>query len=222
MRILLVEDDVMLAEALRTGLVQQGFDTDWAPDGAAAQLALIDHAYGMVLLDLGLPGPSGLRLLQHMRGRYDDTPVLIITARDQLSERVRGLDSGADDYMVKPFQPDELYARMRALLRRHQGRVTEVLRAGDVSLDPTRREVLLRGTPVPLRPSEFRTLQALMERPERVVAREQLEALVYRDSEHIESNTIAVYIHQLRRKLGNDVVLTVHGVGYRIGEVHGS
>ncbi|MGO4394321.1 response regulator transcription factor [Variovorax sp. M-6] len=220
MHILLVEDDAMLAQAVSAGLRQNGWSVDCAADAAAARLALVDHHYTAVLLDLHLPGASGLSVLQTLRTRYDSTPVLIVTARDQLSDRVRGLDAGADDYLVKPFQLDELYARLRALARRSQGRVTEVLRVGSVTLDPGRRVVTRENEPVVLSTHEYRTLLALMERQRRVVTRDQLEELVYGDTGTIESNTIAVYIHQLRRKLGEELIATVHGFGYRIGEAH--
>ncbi|KRD31516.1 MULTISPECIES: response regulator transcription factor [unclassified Lysobacter] len=217
MNILLVEDDVMLGEAVRDGLRQNGFSVDWVGDAALAKTALIDHSYAAVLLDLGLPGSSGLSVLSVLRGRYDATPVLILTARDKLSDRIVGLDAGADDYIVKPFQPDELYARLRAVMRRSQGRVSPVLSYANLVLDPARREVTRDGEPVPLSAHEFRTLMLLMERQGRVVTREQLEEAVYGSSGTIESNTIAVYVHQLRRKLGEQVIATVHGYGYRIG-----
>jgi two-component system OmpR family response regulator len=218
MQILLVEDDTMLAEAVEGGLRQQGWAVDRAGDVAAARLALLDHGYGAVLLDLGLPRGSGLDVLRAMRGRYDATPVLIMTARDQLSERIHGLDAGADDYLVKPFPLDELYARLRAVLRRSQGRVSAVLQHEALCLDPARRRVTLDGRDVPLSIHEYRTLLALMERRGWVVTRAQLEDSVYGGDGTIESNTIAVYIHQLRRKLGNELIATVHGFGYRIGE----
>ena len=217
MNILLVEDDVMLGEAVRDGLRQNGFKVDWVGDAALAKTALVDHAYAAVLLDLGLPGSSGLSVLSVLRGRYDATPVLILTARDKLSDRIVGLDAGADDYIVKPFQPDELYARLRAVMRRSQGRVSPVLSYGGLVLNPARREVTRDGEPVALSAHEFRTLMLLMERQGRVVTREQLEEAVYGSSGTIESNTIAVYVHQLRRKLGDQVIATVHGYGYRIG-----
>jgi two-component system OmpR family response regulator len=217
MNILLVEDDVMLAEAVRDGLRRNGFEVDWVGDAALAKTALVDHHYAAVLLDLGLPGSSGLSVLSALRGRYDATPVLILTARDKLSDRIVGLDAGADDYIVKPFQPDELYARLRAVMRRSQGRVSPVLSCGGLVLDPARREVSRDGEPVTLSAHEFRTLMLLMERQGRVVTREQLEEAVYGSSGTIESNTIAVYVHQLRRKLGDGVIATVHGYGYRIG-----
>ncbi len=214
--LLLVEDDTMLALAMRTGLAQQGFTVDWVGDAAQAKTALVDHDYTAVLLDLGLPGRSGLSVLQAVRARYDTTPVLIVTARDQLSDRIAGLDAGADDYVLKPFQLDELYARLRAVIRRSQGRVSPVLSWQGVVLDPSKREVTRDGVAVALSTHEFRTLMLLMERQGRVVTREQLEEAVYGSSGTIESNTIAVYVHQLRRKLGESLISTVHGQGYRI------
>ncbi|MCW7538705.1 response regulator transcription factor [Aquabacterium sp. A7-Y] len=218
MHLLLVEDDDMLAEAVRDGLERAGWSVDRAPDAPAARLALSDHAYQAVLLDLGLPGGSGLAVLQGMRARYDPTPVLIITARDQLSDRIHGLDAGADDYVVKPFQLDELGARVRAVVRRSQGRVSPLISHGGVSIDPARRAVTRGGEPVSLSVHEYRTLLALMEKRGWVVTRDQLQDAVYGGSSSIESNTIAVYIHQLRRKLGEELIVTVHGFGYRIGE----
>lgn len=215
-QVLLVEDDAMLGDALRASLAASGMQVDWVRDVPAARLALVEHAYGAVLLDLGLPGGSGLTVLKHLRSRYDATPVLIITARDRLTERVQGLDAGADDYIVKPFQLDELQARLRAVVRRSRNSVVSVLRCRDVLLDPARRVVTKAGVEVVLSASEYRTLLALMERAGQTVSRDQLEADVYGGSGTIESNTVAVYIHQLRRKLGDDLVVTVHGLGYRI------
>ncbi|EGP42985.1 response regulator transcription factor [Achromobacter insuavis] len=216
MQVLLVEDDAMLGDALRASLARAGMRVDWVRDVAEARLALVEHGYGAVLLDLGLPGGSGLTVLKHLRSRYDATPVLIITARDRLSERIQGLDAGADDYIVKPFQLDELQARLRAVVRRSRNSVVSVLRCRDVQLDPARRVVTRAGAEVVLSASEYRTLLALMERAGQTVSREQLEAAVYGGSGTIESNTVAVYVHQLRRKLGDDLVATVHGLGYRI------
>jgi two-component system OmpR family response regulator len=218
MHILLVEDDAMLSRAVSAGLRQNDWSVECVGDAAGARLALSDHHFHAVLLDLQLPGASGMSVLSFLRARHDGTPVLIITARDQLSDRVRGLDAGADDYLVKPFQLDELYARLRALVRRSQGRVTEVLTAGSVTLDPGRRVVMRENEPVALSAHEYRTLLTLMERQTRVVTRDQLEQVLYGDAGTVESNTIAVYIHQLRRKLGDDLIATVHGFGYRIGE----
>ena len=217
-RLLLVEDDRMLGDALAAALAQDGWSIDRAEDASAARLALVDHGYTAVLLDLGLPRGSGLDVLAALRQRYDTTPVLIITARDQLSDRVRGLDAGADDYIVKPFEAGELGARLRAVVRRTQGRVAPVLRHGDIVLDPADRSVRQGDRPVRLGVHEYRTLLALMERPGRVIARETLESLVYGGDGAIESNTIAVYIHQLRKKLGDGVIATVHGFGYRLGD----
>lgn len=216
MQVLLVEDDAMLGDALRASLARAGMRVDWVRDVAEARLALVEHGYGAVLLDLGLPGGSGLTVLKHLRSRYDATPVLIITARDRLSERIQGLDAGADDYIVKPFQLDELQARLRAVVRRSRNSVVSVLRCRDVQLDPARRVVTRAGAEVVLSASEYRTLLALMERAGQTVSREQLEAAVYGGSGTIESNTVAVYVHQLRRKLGDDLVATVHVLGYRV------
>ncbi|MEQ4573948.1 MAG: response regulator transcription factor [Gammaproteobacteria bacterium] len=216
-QVLLVEDDRMLGDAVAAALARDGWQVDRAGDAAAAQLALVDHAYDAVLLDLGLPRGSGLDVLRALRQRYDTTPVLIVTARDRLSDRVSGLDAGADDYLVKPFQSDELLAWLRALGRRAQGRVTPQLSWRDVSVDPASRTVSRGGEPIRLGTNEYRTLLALMERRGRVVPRETLETLVYGGDGTLESNTIAVYVHQLRRKLGEEFIATVHGIGYRIG-----
>lgn len=216
--ILLVEDDRMLSDAVAAALRQDSWHVDAAHDAQSAQIALVDHAYVALLLDLGLPNGSGLEVLRSVRARYDATPTLIITARDELGERIRGLDAGADDYIVKPFQIDELLARLRAVLRRARGQVAPVLNYRDISVDPARRVVTRSGRPIRLSVHEFRTLLALMERQGRVVARSHLEDQIYGGSASIESNTIAVYIHQLRRKLGDDLIATVHGFGYRLGE----
>ncbi len=218
MHLLLVEDDAMLADAVCSAARQNAWTIDCAPDAAAAKLALVDHAYNAVLLDLGLPHGSGLTVLQELRARYDSTPVLIVTARSQLSDRIRGLDVGADDYVVKPFLFDELWARVRAVVRRSEGRVSPVLACGDVCLDPAKRVVTRAEVRVPLSVYEYRTLLVLMERRGRVVARDHLEEVVYGGAGAIESNTIAVYIHQLRKKLGEGLITTVHGQGYMIGE----
>jgi two-component system OmpR family response regulator len=216
MNLLLVEDDDMLAQAVKASLQRDDCCVEWVADAPSARVALVDHGYSAVLLDLGLPGGSGLGVLQALRARYDPTPVLVLTARDQLSDRIAGLDAGADDYLVKPFQLDELAARLRAVLRRAQGRVSPTLHQGEVTLDPSRRSVTRSGQPVTLSVSEYRTLLALMEGRGRVLTRGQLEDAVYGHSSHIESNTIAVYVHQLRRKLGDGLIATVHGFGYRL------
>jgi two-component system OmpR family response regulator len=218
MNLLLVEDDAMLADAVCAGARQNAWHIDHVGDAAGARLALVDHAYTAVLLDIGLPGESGLSVLRNMRARYDVTPVLMLTARGQLSERIQGLDAGADDYLVKPFQVDELWARLRAVIRRSQGRVVPVFTYGDIQLDRSKRLVTRGGKRVPLSAHEYRTLLALLERPGHVVTRAHLEDVVYGSSSSIESNTIAVFIYQLRRKLGEDLITTLHGHGYMIGE----
>lgn len=217
MNILLVEDDPMLGDALRTGLCQAGYQAEWVKDAAQASLVLVDHGYGAILLDLHLPHGSGLGVLRALRERYDATPVVILSARDRLSDRILGLDEGADDYLTKPFQLDELLARLRAVLRRAGNRVVPTLRYGDVEVEPARRVVTRAGAPVSVSIHEYRTLVALMERQGRIVTRDQLEDVVYGGHGTIESNTVAVYVHQLRRKLGNEIIETVHGFGYRIG-----
>jgi two-component system OmpR family response regulator len=217
LHILLVEDDVMLAEAVCDGARQQGLQIDHAADVASARLALLDRLYSVVLLDLGLPRESGLSLLASMRARYDVTPVLILTARGQMSERIAGLDAGADDYLVKPFEFDELWARVRAVIRRSQGRVVPLLTCRDIEVDVAKRAVTRGGERVALSAYEYRTLLALLERPGHVITRSHLEEMVYDGAGDVGSNTIAVFIHQLRRKLGDDVILTVHGQGYTIG-----
>jgi two-component system OmpR family response regulator len=218
MHLLLVEDDDMLGEAVCDGARQSGWAIDRVSNASAARIALIDHSYAAVLLDLGLPGgESGLTVLRSMRSHYDPTPVLILTARDQLSERIHGLDAGADDYLVKPFQFDELWARVRSVIRRSQGRVIPVFSLGDVKVDRSRRMVSKAGVDVPLSAHEYRTLLALLERPGHVVTRDQLQYVVYGTANVVESNTIAVFIHQLRRKLGDDLIRTVHGHGYVVG-----
>jgi two-component system OmpR family response regulator len=217
LQLLLVEDDVPLAEAICDGVRQQGWEIEHCADAQIAKAALTDHGYSAILLDIGLPGVSGLSLLRWLRERYDSTPVLILTARAQLSDRIRGLDDGADDYLVKPFQFDELLARLRALTRRSQGRVVAELTCGDIRVDPDKRIVTRGGERVTLSIHEFRTLLALLERPGRVVTRDALQRIVYANDSNIESNTIAVFIHQLRRKLGENVIETIHGHGYMIG-----
>jgi len=216
--ILLVEDDRMLGRALTAALGQEGWRVVHCEDAAGARLALVDHGFVAVLLDLGLPDGSGLDVLAAMRSRYDPTPVLIITARDQLSDRVRGLDAGADDYIVKPFQRDEMLARLRAVMRRSRGAVTPVLRWRDVEIDPAARTVSRGGQRVGLGANEYRVLLALFESRGRVLSRDQLQGRLYGGDSDVGSNTVAVYVHQLRRKLGDDVVVTEVGFGYRAGD----
>lgn len=216
-RTLLVEDDAMLAEALTTTLLRDGADLTVVSDAAAAKFSLIDHAFEIVLLDLGLPDGSGLDVLRFLRARCDITPVIIMTARDRLSDRIAGLDAGADDYLVKPFQVTELLARMRAVTRRSKGRVAPSMSWGNLTLLPTSHLALVNGKEVQLSVHEFRTLQALMARNGHPVSRDALEQEVYGMSGAIGSNTVAVYVHQLRRKVGSERIETVHGFGYRLG-----
>ena len=216
MRLLLVEDDRMIGESVKAGLRQDAFAVDWVRDAEAADLALAAGPYALVLLDLGLPGRSGLQWLRQLRSRGQALPVLILTARDAVSDRVAGLDSGADDYLVKPFDLAELAARIRALLRRQAGRAAPSLRHGDVALDPVTREATLKGKPVSLSSREFALLSALMERPAAVLSRAQLEERLYGWGEEVESNAVEVHIHHLRRKLGAPFIRNVRGLGYTL------
>jgi two-component system response regulator QseB len=217
MRVLLVEDDEMIAAAMQDGLRQAGYTVDWAHDGREAELGLADTPYDLLLLDLGLPRKSGLDVLRSVRARGNSIPVLIVTARDAVSDRVEGLDAGADDYLVKPFDLDELAARVRALLRRRTGRAEPLLRHGGLSLNPATHEVMLDDKPLALSGREFALLAALLERPGALLSRSQLEEKLYGWGEEVESNTIEVYIHSLRRKLGPGFIRNVRGVGYGIG-----
>ena len=224
MRLLLVEDDRMIGASLRDALRLEGHAVDWVRDAAAAQGTLASERFDLVLLDLGLPpGPpgaptlDGLDVLRSLRGRADSTPVIVLTARDGVGDRVAGLDAGADDYLVKPFELDELNARMRAVLRRHSGRAQPLLAHGGVTLDPATRQVTKDGQPLLLSAREFAVLEALMARPGALLSRAQLEDRLYGWGEEIESNAVSVYIHQLRRKLGADFIRNVRGVGYFVG-----
>ncbi|KAF1016965.1 MAG: Transcriptional regulatory protein QseB [Stenotrophomonas maltophilia] len=218
MNLLLVEDDAMLAEAICDGARQLGWQVAHARSAEAARACMDGHAFAAVLLDIGLPGESGLGWLRWLRRSHDPLPVLLITARAQLSSRIRGLDDGADDYLVKPFELDELHARLRALVRRSQGSFAPVLCRGSVCLDPHRRLVTQHGAPVQLSLYEYRLLLALLQNPGRVLARDTLERHVYGNDLRVESNTVAVFVHQLRRKLGEGIVVTQHGLGYRLGD----
>ncbi len=216
MRLLLVEDDPMVGEAVREGLRLEGYAVDWVRDGKAAEAALAANAFALVLLDLGLPRKDGIEVLRGLRSRRDATPVLILTARDTVKQRIEGLDAGADDYLVKPFDLDELSARVRALLRRASGRAAPVIEHGRVSVDPAAREVRVDGAPVALSAREYALVEALTERPGIVLSRAQLEERLYGWGEEVSSNAIEVHIHNLRRKLGDDVIRNVRGVGYMI------
>lgn len=216
MRILLVEDDALLGKGVAAGLAQAGWAVDWVVDGLDAETALRTNNYDSIVLDLGLPGIDGLTLLERLRAGNDRTPVLVLTARDTLADRVAGLDAGGDDYLVKPFELTELQARLRALLRRSKGTAGPRLQQGRVTLDPAGHVVFLDGEPVELSAREFATLQELMMNAGRVRTRSQLEDSLYGWGEEIGSNTVEVYIHNLRRKLHADLIRTVRGVGYII------
>jgi two-component system response regulator QseB len=217
-RVLLVEDDEMIGVSLKTGLRQDGLAVDWVRDADAADSAMVLAPYDMLLLDLGLPGRSGLELLRGMRRRHVDLPVLIITARDAIADRVAGLDAGADDYLIKPFDMTELVARMRALQRRFAGRSASQILIGGVVIDPALRRVTRDGETVALSAREYALLIALAERAGAVLSRSQLEDKLYGWGEEVGSNTIEVYIHALRKKLGGDLIRNVRGVGYTIAQ----
>jgi DNA-binding response OmpR family regulator len=221
MRILLVEDDRMIGESVRCALRQEGHVVDWMRDGRAADAALGSESFDLVLLDLGLPQRDGLDVLRALRDRKNATPVIILTARDAVADRVRGLDAGADDYVVKPFELDELTARMRAVQRRHSGRAQSAVEIEGVRIDPATREVTLGGEPVLLSAREYAVLEALLLRPGAILSRAQLEDRLYGWGEEIESNAVSVYIHQLRRKLGAEFIHNVRGVGYYVGKPKG-
>jgi len=214
MRVLIVEDDPLLGDALAAGLKQRGFEADWVQDGRDAQAAIHVEPFAAVVLDLGLPGLGGLELLRRERARGNKVPVLILTARDAVQDRIAGLDSGADDYVVKPTDLDELAARLRALVRRSKGEPAPVLQIGPLVLDPAARMVTRDGQPMDLPPREFTLLQELMLNAGRVLSREQLEERMYRWGDEVESNAVEVHVHHLRRKLGAQVVKTIRGVGY--------
>ena len=214
MRVLIAEDDPLIGDGLRVGLRQRGFVVDWVRDGQAAERELGSEAYAAAVLDLGLPLKDGLAVLGAVRARGLTTPVLVLTARDAVPDRVRGLDLGADDYVVKPIDLDELAARLRALVRRSHGQPQECLHAGELVLDPAARTVTLAGTRVALAPREFDLLQALMLSAGRVLSREQLQQRLYSWGQEVESNAIEVHIHHLRRKLRPGLIETVRGVGY--------
>jgi two-component system, OmpR family, response regulator QseB len=214
MRVLIVEDDPLLGDALVAGLKQRGFEPDWVQDGHEAQTVMRVEPFAAVILDLGLPGLTGLELLRSERARGNKVPVLILTARDAIQDRIRGLDGGADDYVVKPMDLDELAARLRALVRRSKGEPAPLLRMGAVALDPAARTVTRDGQAIELQPREFSLLQELMLNAGRVLSREQLEERMYRWGEEVESNAVEVHVHHLRRKLGADIVKTIRGVGY--------
>jgi two-component system response regulator QseB len=218
MRVLLVEDDAMIGESVAAGLRHAGHTVDWVQDGRAAEAALAAGVHEIVLLDLGLPRKLGLDVLRRLRADGADLPVLIITARDAVADRIAGLDAGADDYIVKPFDLDELAARIRAVARRRAGRAAPVIEHGTLTLDPAARQVHVDGKEVALSAREFAVLEALLERPGAVLSRAQLEERLYGWQQEIESNAVEVHIHALRRKLGADLIRTLRGVGYMLAK----
>jgi len=222
MRVLLAEDDAMLGDGLRAGLRQQGFLVDWVRDGVAAERELMSADYAAAVLDLGLPLKDGLDVLQAVRARNITTPVLVLTARDAVPQRIQGLDMGADDYVVKPVDLHELGARLRSLVRRSHGQVQGALQCGGVLLEPATRHVSLDGQAVTLSTREFDLLHALMLSAGRVMSREQLEQQLYSWGYEVDSNAIEVHIHHLRRKLHPDVIQTVRGVGYCVQRTEAS
>ncbi|GAB4061802.1 response regulator transcription factor [Uliginosibacterium sediminicola] len=214
MRILLVEDHPLLGDAVQVSLRQAGYSVDWVQDGVAADSALCSEEFAALVLDLGLPRRSGLEVLQGLRSRGACIPVIILTARDSVDDRIRGLDCGADDYLVKPFDMGELAARLRALLRRSAGGASAALHAGSVCLDPATRSVTQGGQEVSLSAREFSRLHALLLNAGRVMSKAQLEQQLYAWGDEVESNTIEVFVHHLRRKLGAGCIRTIRGVGY--------
>jgi two-component system OmpR family response regulator len=221
MRLLLVEDDTMIGEALLDLLRAENYAVDWVKDGAIADTALRTQTYDLVLLDLGLPGRDGLSVLRAMRARKMLVPVLIATARDSVSQRIDGLDAGADDYVLKPYDLHELLARIRALLRRAAGRAEPVYENQGVSINPATREVTANGRAVVLSAREWAVLEPLIARPGMVLSRAQLEEKLYGWKDDINSNAVEVYIHGLRKKLGAEVIENVRGVGYRVPKAPG-
>jgi len=219
MRILLAEDDLLLGDGLRAGLRQLGFLVDWVRDGDAAERELRGQPYAAAVLDLGLPLKDGMEVLSSARRAGVTLPVLVLTARDAVPDRVRGLDVGADDYVVKPVDLNELAARLRALVRRAHGQPQECLSAHGVSLDPAARTVTLAGKPVTLSAREFDLLHALMLNAGRIMSREQIEQHLYSWGQEVDSNAVEVHIHHLRRKLGGALIQTVRGVGYMLASL---
>lgn len=219
MRVLLVEDDELLGDGLQAGLRQAGYTAEWLTDGLQARAALATEDYAAVVLDLGLPRLDGIGLLRELRAAGNKTPVLVLTARDSTLDKIKGLDSGADDYLVKPVDLDELAARLRALIRRAGGIAAPVIRAGAVELDPAARHVRLRGEPVEVSAKELAVLEMLMRNAGRIVSRGQLESALYGWDEGVESNAVEVHVHHLRRKLGAERIRTLRGLGYRFEEL---
>ncbi len=216
MRVLLVEDDEHLGDAVKTGLQQENYSVDWVKDGITADQALKTENFDSVVLDLGLPRLDGLQVLRNLRKRQQDTPVLILTARDSVDDRVKGLDSGADDYLNKPFKIDELYARLRAIQRRQFSRATPEIQYGEIIIDPVAHQVTYMEEVINLPRREFALLQKLIENQGRALSREQLNQSIYSWDEDVDSNALEVHIHNLRKKFGSKLIRTIRGVGYMV------
>lgn len=221
MKLLLVEDDRMIGEGLQGALRKSGYAVDWVQDGQDVELSLKNTDYSLMILDLGLPGQGGFSILSDLRKKGNRIPVLILTARDSVSDKVQGLDMGADDYMIKPFALEELEARIRLLLRRRNGHTSSVLCYGDLSIDTASHEVLLNEKPYILTSKEFSLLEVLIERPEIVFSRAQLEEKLYGWNEEVGSNAIEVHIHQIRKKLGKNIIKNIRNVGYTLADKNG-
>jgi two-component system response regulator QseB len=217
MRLLLIEDDRMIGESVQEALRGAGYVVDWARDGNEGELSLLADVYDLILLDLGLPRKAGLTLLREFRKKGSTVPVLILTARDAIDNKIEGLDAGADDYLTKPFDLEELAARVRALLRRRAGQAQPVFAHLDLEVDPAAHRASQRGEPLALSPREFALLHTLIEMPTKVFSRTELEDKLYGWGDEVGSNTIEVHVHTLRRKIGVDAIVTVRGVGYRMG-----
>lgn len=218
MRLLLVEDDQLLGDGLKAGLGQEGYAVDWVSDGESASAALATDDFDLMVLDLGLPDRSGLSVLKELRNRGTSLPVLILTARDTVADRIKGLDAGADDYLVKPFDLEELAARLRAIARRRGGRAVPLLANGEIALDPASRQATRAGVPVELSPREFALLRLFLENCGRALAKTRLEESLYGWGGDVESNTVEVYVHHLRKKFGKECIRTIRGVGYLMDE----
>lgn len=218
MRILLIEDDRLIGDGLKVGLTQLGFTLDWFMDGKQGQQALFDVPYDAVVLDLSLPHIDGMDILKFWRKQGRDEPVLILTARDALEQRVNGLQQGADDYLCKPFALAEVAARLQALIRRRSGQLSPTLVHGDVEMDPLAMTVTYQGKPVQLKGKELALLSLFLHNPKKVLSRSAIEEKLYNWDEEVSSNSVEVHIHHLRRKLGSKFIQTVHGIGYRLGD----
>lgn len=219
MRLLLVEDDPLIGDGIRAGLRQEDYSVDWFTEARTAEMALQSEQYDLMILDLGLPDKSGLEILKHLRAKGSELPVLILTARDAINDRVAGLDTGADDYMLKPFDLDELSARLRALLRRSSGRASSEIIHGDITLDPAAHSVTKSGVTIDISPREYAVLHLLLSNTGKVMSRGRLEEGLYSWDGEVESNAIEVYVHHLRKKLGAELIRTIRGVGYIIDPV---